>query len=151
MSALRAPLGRSVDLETGWTASFAAAYARGDDTGKNRPLNSIDPPRATLGLQYRAPGADWHVQGLFTVTAAQDRVDETAAALARAGGHATLDLVAGWKIGDGVHLRAAVFNLLDRRYVEWSDIRGVASNDPSLDLYTRPGRSVTLSATLQLD
>ena len=148
---LRAPLGRSVDLETGWTASLAAAYARGDDTGANRPLNSIDPPRATLGLEYRAPGAGWHVQGLFTVTAAQDRVDETAAALARAGGHATLDLVAGWKIGDGVHLRAAVFNLLDRRYVEWSDIRGVASNDPSLDLYTRPGRSVTLSATLQLD
>jgi hemoglobin/transferrin/lactoferrin receptor protein len=44
-----------------------------------------------------------------------------------------------------------VFNALDRHHVEWADVRGLAAGDPSLDLYTRPGRSVTLGATLQLD
>lgn len=149
--ALRAPLGAAAAGEGGWTASLAAAYARGDDTATGRPLNSIDPARATLGLEYAPAGDGWRLQGLLTVVAAQDRVDQSAGALARAGGFATFDLVGGWKLGDDVHLRAAVFNVFDRRYVEWPDVRGRAASDPSLDLYTRPGRSVTLGVTLRLD
>ncbi len=133
------------------SASLVAEYSRGDDTVADRPLNTIDPARATAGLQYAAPGGSWRLQGLLTVAAAQDRVDESAGALARAGGFATFDLIGGWKLAEGVHLRAAVFNVFDRRYVEWSDVRGRLASDTSLDLYTRPGRSVTLGVTLQLD
>ena len=146
--ALHMPLG---GVDGPWSASLVAEYSRGDDTVADRPLNTIDPARATAGLQYAAPGGSWRLQGLLTVAAAQDRVDESAGALARAGGFATFDLIGGWKLAEGVHLRAAVFNVFDRRYVEWSDVRGRLASDTSLDLYTRPGRSVTLGVTLQLD
>ncbi|MCC6170491.1 MAG: TonB-dependent receptor [Gammaproteobacteria bacterium] len=146
--ALRMPLGRP---DGPWSASLSAEYLRGDDTAADRPLNTIEPARGTAGLEYAAVGGDWRLQGLLTVVASQDRVDESAGALARAGGFATFDLIAGWQLAEDVHLRAAVFNVFDRRYAEWSDIRGRSAGDPLLDLYTRPGRSVTLGITLQLD
>src|SRR5690606_26287386 len=42
------------DLAGGWQLRGAVAWARGDDTRRDRPLNSIDPPRASLGLRYEA-------------------------------------------------------------------------------------------------
>jgi hemoglobin/transferrin/lactoferrin receptor protein len=149
--AVRAALGDAVSVDGPWTATLAASWARGDDTARGQPLNSIDPPRAVLGLQYSPPGGDWRIEGVLTLVEAQRRVDESAGPLARAGGHATLDLIGGWKVTEAVHLRAAVFNAFDRRYVEWADVRGRAASDPSLDLYTRPGRSATLGVTLRLD
>lgn len=150
--AARYALGAAAGLnDARWTVQLSAAWARGDDTRARRPLNSIDPARATFGLQFRGADRRLQLEGLLNVVAAQNRIDESAGLLARAGGHATLDLLAGWKLTDTVHLRAAVFNALDRRHVEWADVRGLAAGDPSLDLYTRPGRSVTLGATLQLD
>ncbi len=104
-----------------------------------------------LGLQYAPPGGDWRIEGVLTLVEARRRVDDSAGPLARADGHATLELIGGWKVTEAVHLRAAVFNVFDRRYVEWADIRARAASDPSLDLFTRPGRSVTLGVTLQLD
>ena len=148
---LRAPLGSNTGEASRWNATLAAARTRGDDTATGRPLNSIDPARASLGLEYAHPEQRWRIEAALTLVAAQRRIDESAGPLARSGGFATVDVLGGWKLRDDVHVQAAVFNLLDRRYVEWSDIRGRAANDPSLDLYTRPGRSVTVSVTLQLD
>ena len=148
---MRAPLGSNTSEASRWHATLAAARTRGDDTATGRPLNSIDPARASLGLEYAHPEQRWRIEAALTLVAAQRRIDESAGPLARSGGFATVDVLGGWKLRDDVHVQAAVFNLLDRRYVEWSDIRGRAANDPSLDLYTRPGRSVTVSVTLQLD
>lgn len=150
--AARVAIGSEAALDAAhWVAHVSASWSRGEDQRTNLPLNSIDPARATLGLQYRGAAGRLQLEGVLNVVAAQDRVDESSGPLARAGGHATLDLLAGWKLTDAVHLRAALFNALDRRHVEWADVRGLAASDPSLDLYTRPGRSVTVGVTLQLD
>jgi len=149
--AMRARLGSDLGSPGGWAASVAAAFSRGDDTVTGRPLNGVDPPRAVVGVDYSPAGLDWRVEGVLTVAEGQSRVDESTGPLARAGGYSTLDVLGGWKINERVHLRAAFFNVFDRRYAEWADIRGRAESDPTLDLYTRPGRSVSLGLTLQLD
>ena len=48
---------------TGWTARAAFAIPRGDDIGKDAPLNSIDPPQLVAGVGYETPswGAALHV------------------------------------------------------------------------------------------
>jgi hemoglobin/transferrin/lactoferrin receptor protein len=149
--ALRTTFGAATSEDPPWSATVAAGWARGDDTARNRPLNSVDPARATLGLEYRDRSRGLGVEALLNLVATQDRVDESSGPLARAAGHVTLDLIGSWRMTDGLRLRAAVFNVFDRRHVEWADIRGRAATDPALDLYTRPGRSVTLGVTLQLD
>ncbi|NJN05853.1 MAG: TonB-dependent receptor [Rhodobacteraceae bacterium] len=87
----------------------------------------------------------------MSVAQGQSRIDESTGPLARTGGYSIFDLLAARKISERVHLRAAIFNVFDRRHAEWADIRGRAESDPTLDLYTRPGRSVTVGATLRLD
>ncbi|MFO1078924.1 MAG: TonB-dependent hemoglobin/transferrin/lactoferrin family receptor [Planctomycetota bacterium] len=146
----RADLGRWRGALQGWSLRLSLAWTRGDDTATNRPLNTIDPPRGIFALRYAAPHGRWHLEGVLTAVAAQDRLDESTTPLAHAGGHATIDLLGRYAFSDRLELRAGLFNLADRRYVEWADIRGRAPNDPQLDLYTRPGRSVSLSLTAHL-
>ena len=43
-------------------------------------------------------------------------------------------------ITDGVTLNAGLFNLTDKKYWQWGDVRGLTENSPSLDRYTQPGR-----------
>ncbi|MDE1007630.1 MAG: TonB-dependent receptor, partial [Paraburkholderia fungorum] len=38
-----------------------------------------------------------------------------------------------------------VFNLFDRKYWNWSDVRGIADSSPVKDAYTAPGRNVSVS------
>jgi hemoglobin/transferrin/lactoferrin receptor protein len=46
-------------------------------------------------------------------------------------------------------LRFGVFNLTDKKYWEWSDVRGVAPTSLVLDRYTRPGINAGASFSLQ--
>lgn len=134
---------------SGWSLRGAFAAARGDDGVRKRPLNSIDPARASLGLRYEAPGADWGGELLAVGAWRKTRVDESAGALFAPPGHLILDALAWWQPRPGLRLNLALGNLFDRRYWEWGSVRGVAANAPDLGFYTRPGRH--LAASLGVD
>jgi hemoglobin/transferrin/lactoferrin receptor protein len=131
----------------GYFVRGALWYGRGDDTARDRPLNTIDPAKLVLGGGYGASSGRWGLSLLTTTTAAQDRIDEGAVALARAPGWTTVDLDAWWRPAGGLELRVAVLNLGDRSYYEWVDVRGKAATDPALELYRRPGRTIAASVT----
>ena len=42
-------------------------------------------------------------------------------------------------------LTAAVHNLTNRKYWRWSDVQGLAANLPTIDAWSQPGRSVSVS------
>ena len=56
-----------------------------------------------------------------------------------------LDATAYLRIIDGLTLRGGVFNILDKKYSWWSDVRGLASNSTVTDAYTQPGRNASVS------
>ena len=68
---------------------------------------------------------------------------------AQPSGFATIDLTGQWRISDRWRFNAGIFNLADRSYYEWADVRGRIPDDPLLELFQQPGRnlSVTLTAT----
>lgn len=131
----------------GFFVRAAAAYSRGDDTARDRPLNTVDPAEVVLGAGYAAPSTAWGAALMTTTVAAKRRVDDGATRLVRTPGYTTLDLDAWWRPLPALELRAAVLNATDRSYFEWQDVRSRAADDPSLELYRRPGRSVAVSAT----
>jgi hemoglobin/transferrin/lactoferrin receptor protein len=58
------------------------------------------------------------------------------------------DLTAFVAVTDRLKLRAGVFNLTDKNYAVWSDVRGLRVADAGiLDAFTRPGRNVSISAS----
>jgi hemoglobin/transferrin/lactoferrin receptor protein len=42
-----------------------------------------------------------------------------------------------------------VFNLTDRTYWQWTDVRGLPANSTVIDAYTQPGR--TFAANVRID
>lgn len=130
-----------------WTVRFALSYARGNDLERSRPLNSIDPLKAVVGVRYTAPNGVWDAELLTTAVAAKDRVSDGATSIVRTDGFVTLDLLAEWRITGRLSAQAGLFNLTDRSYLEWTDVRDRAASDPLLELYRRPGRNGSVSFT----
>jgi hemoglobin/transferrin/lactoferrin receptor protein len=129
----------------GWTARLAAAYAHGEDLERDQPLNSVDPTSGVLSLRYDATSGRWGSELVTTAVADKRRVDTSRVALYATHSYLTLDLLADMEIGRGLTLTAGLFNLTDRTYIEWADVRGRPEGDPLIPYYTRPGRNAALT------
>lgn len=134
---------------------FAYGQTRGEDKNTGRPINSIMPARLSAGLRYDT--GPWMVRLDATHRAAKDREDIDSAALLTPPAQqfatpsaTTLDLTAQWRLRPNLRLTAGIQNLTDRKYWEWSDVRGLATTSPVLDAYTQPGRSVRFTLVAEL-
>jgi hemoglobin/transferrin/lactoferrin receptor protein len=139
-------LSEATSLLDGFALRGALSYARGDVDSADAPLNSIDPPRAVLGVQWAPNGDQYGAELVLTAVERKDRIDESAGALFASPGYATLDLMGWYAWNDSLRLNVGVFNLTDRTYWEWADVRGRPATDSAIDRYTRPG----INAAVQL-
>lgn len=131
----------------GWRLDGAVAHARGTDRTSGRPLNSVEPMRASFALTREA--AWWGAEARLRVARAKDRIDESAAPYFHPPGYGVVDLAGWWRLGGPLRLTAGVRNLLDKKYWLWSDIRQADNSTVGTDFYSRPGRSLHIA--LQVD
>jgi hemoglobin/transferrin/lactoferrin receptor protein len=131
-----------VRLTKEWALQAALATATGTDTARDRPLNSIDPARATVGLRFERDdfGAALHV----THARAKTDIDASAATLFATPSYTVVDLTASLRLGAHARLSLGVFNLFDRKYWLWSDVRNVPNPGATIDRYTQPGRNASV-------
>ncbi|UUD65512.1 TonB-dependent hemoglobin/transferrin/lactoferrin family receptor [Pseudomonas seleniipraecipitans] len=136
----------SFGMPAGSRLRSAIAYARGKDEASGQPINSVDPLKAVLGLGYDAPSGQFGGELTWTVAAAKERVDHTQIANQfEPSGYGTLDLSAYWNVGSGVSVNAGLFNLTDKQYWQWGDVRSLTENSPSLGRYSQPGRHAAVN------
>jgi hemoglobin/transferrin/lactoferrin receptor protein len=100
----------------GFSLRAAASYSHGDQLQSDRPLNSIDPRKAVLGLQYQA--ARFGVEMVGSFVGRKGRIDESSGSQFRPAGYAKYDLLAHWQIGHHFTLNLGVFNVFDRAYFD---------------------------------
>lgn len=144
------------DLGDGFGANLAAGYTEGRTTsiaGDRTPLSSIDPFKLVGGVRYRDQQRRFGGQiiGTWSVAKKQSDISNTEGCSPNCytpGGFVLLDATAFIKLTDAAALRAGIFNIFDRKYIWWSDVRGVANTSAILDSYTQPGRNVSASLTL---
>lgn len=141
----RLDLGELQASLAGWSLSLGAAWARGDDTVTDQPLNSVDPPKATLTMDYGA-SARWGARLAVTGVAAKDRIAETTP-LYRTDGYVLLDAFAWLELGERAQINIGVENLTAERCIDWVDVRGRFANDPLVPYATHPGRNVSITAS----
>ncbi len=130
----------------GLTGQLAISYAKGDSvrSGVSTPLATIDPFKLVVGIGYR-DRAD-RFGGQLTLThSAQKEESRAAVGSYRPDAFAILDLTGYAKVIDGLTLRAGIFNILDKKYAWWSDVRGLSATSTVTDAYTQPGRNVSVS------
>ena len=128
----------------GWTARAALSVPRGDDIGKDAPLNAIDPPRLVAGVGYET--ARWGAALHVTHAREQTRVDRTAGINFVPPAWTTVDLTAWVKPLPSLEIAAGAFNVTDRKYWLWPDVRGLSNVTAGFDRYTQPGRNFGINA-----
>ncbi|MDW5442562.1 TonB-dependent hemoglobin/transferrin/lactoferrin family receptor [Polaromonas sp. SM01] len=127
-----------------WSVSAAYAHAKGDSntSGVSTPLATIDPDKLILGLRYDRDGL---FGGQLMVTAVERKDRNPTPANYTPGGYSVVDLSGWYQIDKRTSLNFGLFNLFDRKYFQWADVRDVASNVSSLDAYSQPGRNFSVS------
>jgi hemoglobin/transferrin/lactoferrin receptor protein len=145
-------------IEAGWRARFggreqfkvdgAAYIAKGHNGSTGQPLNSVGPAQGAIGVAWisRDESRELRLMGMFTD--AYDRLDETQGELFKPSGYAVFDFYVTQKIGNNAIVRAGLHNLTDRTYWNWSDVRGLAPDDPVLPYLAQAGRSASVSLNL---
>jgi hemoglobin/transferrin/lactoferrin receptor protein len=126
----------------------SAYYAHGQNKESGEPLNSVGPPQAVIGLAWRSDDERRSVRLTGTFTDDWSERDESGGELFKPAGHAVLDLFITQKLGARTTLRAGLHNVTDRIYWNWSDVRGLAADDPLLPYLAQAGRSASLGLNI---
>lgn len=142
------PDAASRDLLKGVYAEVRANWSHGTDTGRNEPLNSVAPARATLVGGWQDASERWGMQVSLTGVERVSRVDSSAGALYQPAGYSRWDANAWWNLNNHIRLDLRIGNLGNRRYREWVSLRGIKPDAPDLDLYTQPGRNITFKLSV---
>lgn len=132
-----------------WSTPFAYGQARGRDEATGQRVNTVDPARLNVGLRYDTAG--WFVRLDATHSAAKKASDVTVAANGShflSPSYTVLDLTGQWRIRNDLRLTAGIYNLTDKKYWRWADVRGLAASAGFIDAYTQPGRSVRVSLAM---
>ncbi|MEC3888436.1 TonB-dependent hemoglobin/transferrin/lactoferrin family receptor [Xanthomonas campestris] len=126
----------------GWSVNSAVAYSQGDNLTDDTPLNSVDPLRGTLGVAFDSERWGAEVIGTFVARKRRPQL----ASYYTPGGYATLDLMGHWEFAPGAKVTAGIFNLADRRYVDWNALpNGTLDSSTVLDRFTGAGRTASVS------
>ncbi len=138
------------------SSPFSYGSTRGSDDTTGLPLNYIEPAKFAAGLRYRTPTWELRLDAIYREEKKLNDLDSafipksTTQLQFLAPAAATLDLSGQWRIRKDVRLNFAVINLTDRKYWNWSDVQGLASNaNPVVvDAYTQPGRHLNLAMVM---
>ncbi|MEX8191474.1 TonB-dependent hemoglobin/transferrin/lactoferrin family receptor [Comamonas guangdongensis] len=125
-----------------WRTNAAYGYTKGTDKSTNKPVDTISPQQLVLGVRYDTSNVG--VQFSASHWAGKKAKDAAADAWLSPGA-TVLDLSAQWRIRPDTRLNVGVYNLTDKKYWRWSDVRGLTASTLIVDAYSQPGRYVRVS------
>ncbi len=132
------------DLLRGLKLIASLGESKGDNLVTGLPLDSVDPRKTVVGLKYDAPSKVYGLEAILTNTAAKTRV--SSATFFKPASSNVLDLFANWQPLASLQFNLGVYNATNKKYWQWSDVRGVSATSLVLDRFTQPGRNVSISA-----
>lgn len=132
-----------------WSASASYAHITGDSEqdGVKTPLATIDPDKLVLGLRYDN-SQQYGGQLLLTAVDRKKRNPDSALYY-NTGGFAIIDLTAYYQFSKNLTVNAGVFNLFDRKYFLWADVRNQMPTYAQIDAFSQPGRNASVSLKYQ--
>ena len=107
------------------TLSGSIAYAKGrykNQAGETTPLNSVSPVNATVSASYDSID-DWGSKLTIRASADKAKSDMEDPTEFQAKGYAIADLTGYYYINNNVLINAGVFNLFDKTYYDWQNVR----------------------------
>lgn len=161
--AFNAPRGTRLNTAIAWSKGRGTRVAEDYTVHENEPLNSISPLTAVFGLGYDDPSNTWGSDLTWTLVAGKKKGDISE--LDRDSdmgdtnddgdqfatpGYGLVDLTAYYKPHKDVTINAGIFNITDKKYWHWDDVRGLSENYDGLNRYTQPGRNYSVSVKWEI-
>lgn len=133
-------------IDRTWAIKTGTALSRGysEANGVKTPLDTVEPLRTVLGVRYDAGLWELRANALHVQGKQASRISNATYFATPA--YTVLDLGASWKPMANLTLNANLNNVFDKKYWNWSDVRGQLASSTVLDAYTAPGRNVRVSA-----
>ncbi|NOQ82146.1 MAG: TonB-dependent hemoglobin/transferrin/lactoferrin family receptor [Methylophaga sp.] len=133
------------DNLSGWSLATKLAVTEGNNLETDEPINSISPAQATINLGWHNSNEKWQLNLVSTLTKAKTDIDETEADFFKTDGYVIFDFLAHYQVTKSTEIRFGVFNLADKKYWRWQDVRNLDPNESFIQAVTRPERNISLS------
>ncbi len=130
-------LGALSDALQGFGLRYAIAYADGEDTDLDEPLDTINPLTGVLGLVYDSADGRWGGQLVVTLVEGKDRSDIADPERLQTAGYGIVDLLVYLDLTEHISLNAGLFNITDRSYIRWADTVSIGDDAPQR--FSQPG------------
>lgn len=150
----RGELRSAVGIGVRAAASYAKGTMRTAGVAGTQPLDSIEPVKVVAGLFYQPDGGPFRAEVAATHAAGKRRSDSNnscntaTTACFTPDGFWVFDATASLRVMEGATVRAGIFNITDRRYFWWSDVRGLTASSTIRDAFSQPGRNAGASLSL---
>lgn len=138
------------ELGQSWGGTWVAQAGYGYTKGKGEDgqgLNEISPQKLRLALGQKAARWNWELAATHSAAkkASDLAADTTSQFLSPS--HTVLDLTGQFSVTKGVRVNVGLFNLTDKKYWNWGDVRNVSlpTEAAAIDAYSQSGRSVRVS------
>ncbi|MCX7552449.1 TonB-dependent hemoglobin/transferrin/lactoferrin family receptor [Marinicella sp. S1101] len=132
-----------------FSTAWQLAWTRGENDVTNQPLNSVSPPKATGSLAWQSVNGEWDATLYGVFSRAQERIDDPELELFKTPGFATFDLLVGHKLSPSSELRFGLFNLTNKKYWLWQQVRNFDNNDAIIEAMTQASRHLKISYSYQ--
>ncbi|OUS17687.1 hypothetical protein A9Q88_02735 [Gammaproteobacteria bacterium 50_400_T64] len=133
-------------LNNNWQLNGSLAHARGEDEDADRPLDSVDPLTAVIGLAYNASDDQWRVETALTLVDKKDRVSDDSRVTNS--GYGITDIFGHYNLSNKVKIRLGVFNVFNKQYAQWANLSGLSATSSSVDRAQESG--TTFRAALDI-
>ena len=131
----------------GLSAFSSMAYASGNNVTDNVPLNTVNPFEAKYGIRYRSNNNKWETKLTNTFVGKARVASGTTTFVPEAYTVSNLELI--YKPKDTFELNAGIYNLFDKAYYNYQDVRGKSKTLSNLTRFTQPELHVKLGATIR--
>ena len=125
-------------------------WTRGTNKINNLPLNSVSPAKAINNIEWKSYDNNWSVNLYSTFVKSVNRIDDSNDTFFKPSGYGVFDLFINRSIGKNQQLRLGVFNVSDKKYWNWQQVRNFDENDAIIEALSQPSRYVSLSYTIEL-
>jgi hemoglobin/transferrin/lactoferrin receptor protein len=145
-----APLGLVSPALDAFSAGVAGYWADGENRRTGADLDDVGPASGSLLLDWASASGRWDVRlsGLFARARTPGEVNGQEHF--RVPGYGIVDLTTAWRPTERLTLRAGLFNVGDKTWWRWGEVRRLPAGDPLIPARSAPGRSASISFSLGL-
>lgn len=139
----------------GFKMRAAYAYAEGEETDTNIPINTINPQQLVLGVGYFPDSKKWGVESVLTLVDRKDAKDIDASSLQSDGtpevlpfeapGYGVIDVIGHYQLTDKARFNLGIFNLTDKKVTSWSTELVQNPQRANFDRLTQAGRNYSVT------